>query len=480
MIPVGRRTGIYVRISKDRSGLMVGVARQEDDCRAYAKEKKWDVAEIYVENDTSAFKSRKPRPEWQRLLADIRSGAINSVLAQHPDRFNKGGHDLEDLIDAVEASHCLVDTVDYQHYDLSTRSGRMLARIIGVVARDESEAKAERYVNKHAELARKGRWKGGPRPYGYSLVLREPGAHQGTGKLAVVDEEADVIRESAERVLAGEALYSICADLDRRGVPTAQGATWRTPTLRRILTSHTHAGKREYRGEAVCRATWSPIIDEVTHRRLRLLLLDNRRRVGRRARVFLLTGGFARCALCGARLIGHRREYGARTYVCLKVLGGEGCGGIHCIAEPLEELVTEAVMIRLDTPDLARLVKDSGKGRPDRVADAETELAQATGRLDELGEMWAHDQISKAEFLRLGKPVRDRADAAERRLNTLLRRNRTVPWTGKAGVLRAAWPTMSLDQRRAVIDAVVDQVVINPTKIRGRFDPDRVDVIWRA
>jgi hypothetical protein len=39
---------------------------------------------------------------------------------------------------------------------------------------------------------------------------------------------------------------------------------------------------------------------------------------------------------------------------------------------------------------------------------------------------------------------------------------------------------MSLDQRRAVLGAVIERVVVNPTKVRGRFDPERVDVVWRA
>jgi hypothetical protein len=39
---------------------------------------------------------------------------------------------------------------------------------------------------------------------------------------------------------------------------------------------------------------------------------------------------------------------------------------------------------------------------------------------------------------------------------------------------------MNLDQRRAVLASVIERVVVNPTKVRGRFDPLRVDVVWRA
>jgi hypothetical protein len=51
-------------------------------------------------------------------------------------------------------------------------------------------------------------------------------------------------------------------------------------------------------------------------------------------------------------------------------------------------------------------------------------------------------------------------------------------WPSQSGALRA-WPQMNLDPARRR-RAVVERVIINRTKIRGRFDPERVDVIWRA
>lgn len=470
------RAGIYVRISKDRKGDMLGVARQEDDCRALAAELGWEVADLYIDDDLSAY-SGKRRPGWDRLLQDIEGGAIDALLALHPDRLNKGGRDLEALIEAVESSGCLVKTVHFNHYDLSTRSGRMIARVIGAVAREESEGKAERYSDKHAELARRGRWKGGPRPYGYDVARNVLGQPLGDGRLIIVADEAAVIRDAAGRALAGETLYSICADLNERMVPTAQAAKWRTQTMRRILTGWTHVGIREYHGEAVGEATWPPILDESTHRRLRLLLLDPSKAVGRRARVFLLTGGMARCGLCGAKLIGMRRQYGARSYACQASNDKSGCGGIHCIAEPLEALIVEAVMLRLDTPQLAAAVAATKAPNP---GDPAKDLIDAQAKLDELADMWSSGEITRAEWLRARKPVEDRRELAERRLATSTKTNAAGPWIARAGALRNAWPAMSLDQKRAVLDAVVERVMVRPTKVRGRFDPDRVDVHWRC
>ena len=47
--------------------------------------------------------------------------------------------------------------------------------------------------------------------------------------------------------------------------------------------------------------------------------------------------------------------------------------------------------------------------------------------------------------------------------------------------LRAAWASLGLSWRRAVLAAVVERVVLHPC-LQGRnvFDPSRIEVIWRT
>jgi DNA invertase Pin-like site-specific DNA recombinase len=60
------------------------VEPQEEDCRALCARHGWDVAHVYVDNDVSAY-SRKARPQWQQMLADIHAGRIGAiVLARGP------------------------------------------------------------------------------------------------------------------------------------------------------------------------------------------------------------------------------------------------------------------------------------------------------------------------------------------------------------------------------------------------------------
>jgi DNA invertase Pin-like site-specific DNA recombinase len=64
------RAGIYARISSDKDGEALGVERQLQDCRALCAKRGWTVAPDaeYVDNDISAAKPGKKRPEHERLM----------------------------------------------------------------------------------------------------------------------------------------------------------------------------------------------------------------------------------------------------------------------------------------------------------------------------------------------------------------------------------------------------------------------------
>lgn len=465
-MPKSKRAAIYVRISRDRTGQEAGVDRQEHECRDLVDARGWSVADVYRDNDLSAY-SGKPRPGFDALLAAVAAGSVDVVVAWHPDRLTRRPRELEDLIDVLELARCPVETVRAGAVDLTTRSGRTTARLVGAVARDESEAKAERLQAMHRDKARRGEWSGGLRPYGYRPAR---------GALVIDTTEAAVITEAAERVLAGESLHAICADLNKRRTPTARGGQWRTPTLRRILTSPTVAGRREHQGEDVGPAKWHPILPEATWRRVGAALAARNYRRGRVARVSLLAG-IARCGACGAALATQRRAKrkgradGVRVYVCpARSLGG--CGGVSIVADQLDVSVAEAVCAAIDEGALRKVSPSSG--RPDPAI----ELSGLDRDLAELARDFGEGRIDRAEWLAARGPLEKRRDVARAHLASDAT---AVIATAKFGHLADSWGDLSLDQQRAIVGAVVGAVTVHRATKRGPgFDPSRLAVDWRA
>ncbi len=219
------RAAIYVRISMDREGAGLGVARQEEDCRELCVRRGWDVVGVYDDNDTSAY-AKKPRKQWQRLLTDIRAGRVDAIVCWHVDRLTRSPRELEDVIDlhdrhGVDLATCTGEI------DLSTPTGRMVARTLGAAARHESEHKAERQKRQQRQAAYAGKphASGHRRPYGWAA----------SGDPTIVDEEAEVIREATQRALSGEALASVCRSLDARGITSSTGRAWSALTLTTLL-----------------------------------------------------------------------------------------------------------------------------------------------------------------------------------------------------------------------------------------------------
>jgi DNA invertase Pin-like site-specific DNA recombinase len=462
------RAAIYARISSDPEGDRLGVTRQIEDCQALAERKGWPVADVYVDDDKSAWSGRV-RPEYRRMLDDIAAGAIDAILVWHPDRLHRRPIELEEFVDVCRRSG--VAEVAYVSGSLPVGSddGLFVARILAAVASKESADKSRRIKRKHEELAKAGvPTGGGTRPYGYRDDRR-----------TVDPVEAEHVREAANRLLAGEGLRSIATDWNERGLLTVTGRHWSLMTLRRMLYSARLSGQRELHGEIVAPGQWEPILTPDGTTRVRAILDEATRSPRRPARRYLLSG-LLRCGLCDAPLVSRPTATGDRRYICAKGPGFTGCGRLAIRAEPIEALIAQAVVYRLDTPQLAAAL--AGAADADTATAAEREaLALDRDQLDELARAYAARLISFPEWIRARDLIEERIHAAERRLSRLSRTAAIDRYVGRAGDLQATWATLPLMRQRSVVAALMDRAVVRPAvRGRGTFDPDRVDPVWRA
>ena len=403
-----------------------------------------------------------PAPRSPRCRDLLAAGSVDVVVAWHPDRLTRHPRELEDLIDLLESTSTTVRTVQTGEYDLATPSGRMTARIVGAVARGESEHKSARLRRKHLELAETGHVSGGgDRPFGYEL-----------DRVTIRPAEADIVREAAGRVLAGESVRSICNDLNDRGVTTTAGRTWYPSALRRLLVSARIAGLRAHRGTVTADAVWPAIIDPAEHRRL-AAILQNPERTRDHGRERRLLTGLLICGQCGAKLVSQPRADKQPAYACTKNPGAPGCGGCKILGDPLDDLVVAVTLERLATPELARLLTERrGDDADDLVA-----LDEIDTRLAELGQMWATGELDRASWHAARDELERRRAEAQRRLADAGASTAVEMFVDE----RIDWPALPHGRRRAVLAALIDTITIGPA-VRGRnyFDAGRVSISWKA
>jgi site-specific DNA recombinase len=460
------RAAIYARISSDREGDQLGVTRQIEDCRREAERRGFVVEDVYVDDDISAW-SGKDRPEFERMVGDLRTRRIGAVLVWHLDRLTRHPRELEAFMDLCDELHVELGCVTGD-VDLSSHIGRLTARMLGGLARYESDHKSERIRRKHEEIAANGRVSGGgSRPYGYEA-----------DKLTVRAAEAAIIRECAKRLLAGEPVLSIARDLNERGVTSASGGAWSPQSLRRMLASPRIRGQRIHHGEIVAKAVWPAIISAKDGAKIRALLANPERRTNKAARRYLL-GGLLVCSHCGERLVARPRSGGQRRYACAKGPGFSGCGKTYITADDVELLVTEAVLHRLDSAALQRTLERKQRKQPDAQRWL-SEMEQAQAQLVELAAAYGNRELSMDELRAARKPIEQRLTNARKQLTKVSRSSVIDRYIGNGTGLRAEWDSLDLSQQHAIVAAVIDSVIVGPAR-RGynRFDESRLTPVWR-
>jgi DNA invertase Pin-like site-specific DNA recombinase len=432
-----------------------------------AEQRGWPVAEEYVDNDISAY-SGKPRPSYERMVADVQAGLRDAVVVYNLDRLTRRPVELEDFIAVCEAAGVREVATVTADIDLGNDDGLFMARIFAAFAAKESGRRSARQKRKTMANAEAGLPHGGfRRPFGYE-----------DDKVTIRSAEAAVIKTVVSRFLAGESLRSLARWLDTEGIKTVGGEPWRTPTLRGMLRGGRIAGLREHRGAVVGPAVWAPIITEEQHRRI-LARMDERAASGRRSPRRYLLSGLLRCGKCGNRLYSSPRAT-TRRYVCSAGPDHGGCGRLTVVADPVERLVADAALWRLDTPELADAL--AGRAASDEQTAALMEaIAADQDRLDELSSAYGTGDVTMREWLTAKKPIEARKRDAEHRIARSTRADALYALTGTGSALRDQWDRLELGRQHAIVAAVIDHVVIAAGVNGARsLDPARVQIVWRT
>jgi hypothetical protein len=153
---------------------------------------------------------------------------------------------LVELFDAHGVSFVSVT----QQFNTTTSMGRLTLNVLLSFAQFEREVTSERIRDKIAASKRKGLWVGGNLPLGYEMR---------DGKIAIVEEEAELVRSIFRRYLELGSVNELLRDLRERNIRTktrrlSTGATrggipFGRGALYYLLGNHFYIGEVKYKNE---------------------------------------------------------------------------------------------------------------------------------------------------------------------------------------------------------------------------------------
>lgn len=152
---------IYARQSVDRAD-SISIESQIEFCQKETLGR----AEVYADKGYSG--KNTDRPEWQRLLADVRSNKVRRVITYRLDRISRSVLDFANIINVFEEHR--VDFVStMEKFDTGTPIGKAMVMIVMVFAQLERETIQQRILDAYKSRSSKGFYMGGRIPYGFEI-----------------------------------------------------------------------------------------------------------------------------------------------------------------------------------------------------------------------------------------------------------------------------------------------------------------------
>ena len=140
---VKKVAGIYIRVStEDQAREGFSLPEQEKRLRAMCEYKGYEIYDVYQDAGISA-KTGNKRPEFERLLQDIKDRKCNTIVVLKLDRLTRSVYDWENILKFLEENEAYLDCAN-DDINTTSANGKMISRILTSVSQQEIERTSER------------------------------------------------------------------------------------------------------------------------------------------------------------------------------------------------------------------------------------------------------------------------------------------------------------------------------------------------
>ena len=272
-----KRVGIYLRVSTEEQ------VRIQDGSLVSQKQRLIEFVELQNARSDSAWgvvvdfycdegKSAKDmnRPEFQRMLTDVKSKRINLIVATELSRLSRNIRDFCEVWDLFKKHEASFITLR-DHFDTTTAAGELMMFNMINYAQYERKQTAERIAANWQSRAKRGLWNGGSIPFGFDRNDKNK------AELLPHETESKQVKEIFELFLQEGSVRRTCLAMTARGIfakaytnkhgIAKAGRQITFSGLQRILTNRAYVGIREIgvsRGKKLelVKAAWKPLISD--------------------------------------------------------------------------------------------------------------------------------------------------------------------------------------------------------------------------
>lgn len=341
---------IYARYSS-HAQRDVSIEQQVADCEAYARMNNLRVVKVYTDRHLSGTNDK--RPQFQKMLKDAERGGWSYVLTWKVDRFARNRY----------------DSATYKY-----RLKRYGVRVIyakesipdgpeGILLESVLEGSAEYYSANLSQNIKRGmrynalecKVNNGSIPFGY---CKGP-----DGRYAIVDAEAEVVREIFRKVSEGVPFVDIANALNGRGIRTKRGGLWGKGSFHTLLKNEAYIGVYHYADVRV-EGGIPVIVDKALFLEVDQRLKTKKNPQGRHRENgdYMLTGKLF-CGLCGNPMVGvsgTSHTGGMHFYYsCQKRRLDHKCEKQHVKRDWIEHEVVQATLDYILQPNVIEWVADA-------------------------------------------------------------------------------------------------------------------------
>lgn len=194
----------------------------------------WEMAGIYADEGISGT-SLKKRTQFNKMITACKRGHIDLIITKSLSRFARNTVDCLDTVRLLKANGIGV-YFEKENINTLTESSEFLITLFSGFAQAESES-----LSKNVAWGKQKSAEAGKVTFQYKKML---GYRKGAdGQPEIVPEEAEIIRRIYHRYLDGCTLGQIKRELEKDGVPTAQGVErWSPSIIHNILTNEKYIG----------------------------------------------------------------------------------------------------------------------------------------------------------------------------------------------------------------------------------------------